>query len=233
MTSTSKRRNKRVWTGGIIALVVLLIVAFIISNQDKAIDPASFASVETFEDQAHELGNFESDIRLIEYSDFQCPACKAAEPTVKSIVETFGDQMVLEYRHFPLSSIHPNAEAAAKAAEAAAIQGKFWEMHDELFEHQDAWARSFNPEKYFIEYAKEIGLNVGRFRYDLDSDEVEDRVDADAAEAQNLQLPGTPSFVYNGAIIDLNEFITTHLDMSAAGVTPVEDNSPRSETPNE
>lgn len=219
MANTSqKRKNKRAWTGGIIALVALLIIAFIVSNQNNTIDPASFADVETFDDQAHQLGNLESDIRLVEYSDFQCPACKAAEPTVKSIVETFGDQMVLEYRHFPLSSIHPNAEAAAKAAEAAAIQGKFWEMHDTLFENQDAWAQSFNPEKYFIEYAEEIGLNVDRFRYDLDSQDVADRVNADAQEAQSLQLPGTPSFVYNGEIVELNDFINTHLDLSKVSV---------------
>jgi len=219
MANTSqKRKNKRAWTGGIIALVALLIIAFIVSNQDKNIDPASFANVETFDDSAHELGNEESDIRLIEYSDFQCPACKAAEPTIKGLVETFGDQMVFEYRHFPLSSIHPNATLAAQASEAAAIQGKFWEMHNALFEHQDAWAQSFNPEKYFIEYAKEIGLNVDRFRYDLDSQEVEDRVNADAQEAQSLQLPGTPSFVYNGEIVELNDFINTHLDLSKVSV---------------
>lgn len=216
MANTSKKRkNKQAWTGGIIAALVLVVVAFIISQQDKTVDPSTFADVEIFDDSVHELGDVDSKIRLVEFSDFQCPACKSAEPAVKELVETFGDQMVFEYRHFPLSSIHPNAQIAAQAAEAAAIQGKFWEMHGMLFEKQTTWAQAFNPEKYFIEYAKEIGINTDRFRFDLNSSEVKQRVAADAQEAKDLQLPGTPSFIYEGKEIALNDFINQYLDITA------------------
>lgn len=216
MSNTSKkRRNKRLWTGGIIAVVTILIISFAVSKSGNPIDPASFANVETFPLSAHEKGNSESDIRLIEYSDFQCPACKAAAPAVAELVENFGDQFVLEYRHFPLRSIHPNAQLAAQATEAAAIQGKFWEMHDKLFEMQEEWSQSFNPERYLRQYAVEIGLNEDRFRFDLNSDEVKNVVNQHFDEAQALQLPGTPSFVFNGEQIDVNTFIAENIDVSA------------------
>ena len=137
--------------------------------------------------------------------------CKAAEPAVSNLVEIFGDQFALEYRHFPLRQIHPNAQIAAQAAEAAAIQGKFWEMHDILFEKQAEWSQSFNPERYFRTYAEDIGLNVDRFRFDLESDMVKDRVNTDADEAAALGLPGTPAFVFNGESIDINTFIAENL----------------------
>ncbi|MDD3694068.1 MAG: thioredoxin domain-containing protein [Candidatus Pacebacteria bacterium] len=214
MTSTSKRRNKRAWIISIIAIVALLIIAFIISRTEKTVDPASFADVVTFDLGAHEKGNLDSQIRLIEYSDFQCPACKSAEPAVEDLVNTFGDQFVFEYRHYPLRSIHPNAQKAAEASEAAAKQGKFWEMHDILFARQNEWSQSFNPEKMFSSYAKEIGLNVDRFKYDLKSDEVKKVVNDSYNEAVSLNLPGTPSFVYDGKEIDFNDFINQHLDLS-------------------
>jgi len=209
--TSNKRRNKRAWTWGLVLLGALIVISFIVSKTDNSIDPASFASIETFEDAAHEKGNFESEIRLIEYSDFQCPACKAAAPAVKDLVENFGEQFVLEYRHFPLRQLHPNAQIGAQAAEAAAIQGKFWEMHDMLFEKQPEWGQSFNPERFFRGYAEELGLNVDRFRFDLESDEVKDRVNADLAEAQALGIPGTPGFVYDGEIIQINTFISENL----------------------
>ena len=211
MSNTShKYRNTKMWTWGIILIIVLLVVSFIISKSDTTVDPESFASIEVYKDSAHEKGNVESDIRLIEYSDFQCPACKAAEPAIAQLLDAYGDQFVLEYRNFPLRQIHPNAQVGAQAAEAAAMQGKFWEMHDLLFENQDEWSQSFNPERYFRQYAKEIGLNVDRFRYDFDSDEVKDRVNADYDEAIALAIPGTPGFVSEGSIVDVNDFIREH-----------------------
>lgn len=205
---SKKRRNKRLWTGGIIAVIALLVISFVISRGGNTIDPASFADVETFAVIAHEKGNPDAPLRLVEYSDFQCPACKAAAPSIDEIVSVFGNQFVLEYRHYPLRSIHPNAQLAAQASEAAAIQGKFWEMHDMLFEKQGEWSQSFNPERMFRNYAQDIGLNVDRFRYDLHSDDVKDRVNGQFNEATALNLPGTPSFVMDGEAIDFNTFLS-------------------------
>ncbi len=212
MSNTSKkRRNKKIRIGVIIGIIALLVISFVVSQNDKKVDPASIADVEVFPISAHIKGNAESDITLIEYSDFQCPACKAAAPAVGQLVDELGGQFALEYRHFPLRQIHPNAQLAAQASEAAGIQGKFWEMHDLLFEKQSEWATSLNPKRHFINYAGELGLNEDRFKLDLNSDEVKAQVNAHADEAAALGLPGTPAFVYNGEQIDIQDFVANVL----------------------
>lgn len=209
--SNQTRKNKKVWQWSIAGLLVLLVITFFLSQGDKKGDPNILATVEVSEPVAHVKGNPESEITLIEYSDFQCPACKSAAPQIEALVEEFGDIFQLEYRHFPLRSIHPNAQISAQAAEAAGIQGKFWEMHDKLFENQDAWAESFNPKKFFKQYAEEIGINGDRLIFDLESDKVKEIVNAQFDEASELGLPGTPSFVFNGEKIDMNTFVTEYL----------------------
>lgn len=213
MSNTSKkRRNKKIRTGVIIGIIIVLVGSFIISKNGSKIDPAVIAAVPVSEPAPHVKGNAESGITLVEYSDFQCPACKNAAPQINALVDQFGDQFQLEYRHLPLRSIHPNAQIAAQAAEAAGMQGKFWEMHDLLFEKQSEWAHSFNTERYFRNYAKEIGINADRLVHDMESDKVRDIVDAQFTEAQDLKLPGTPSFVFNGEIVDMNQFISENIN---------------------
>lgn len=222
MSHTSKkRRNKRIINITLIALVAILIISFFVSRSNNTVDPASFADVETFELEPRTKGNPEAELTLVEFSDFQCPACGQAYPIVKQVQEQYGDQFLFEYRHFPLRTIHPNAQLAAQASEAAGVQGKFWEMHDMLFERQSDWSNSFNPTKKFTEYAEELGLNADRFEYDLKSDEVKAKVNADADEAQALNLPGTPSFLVNGEVATFDEFAAM-LDMSEPFEVPEE-----------
>ena len=209
--SKQTRKNKRIITGSIIGLFILLVVTFFISKSDKKIDPEVVAAVEVTEPTAHIKGNPESEIKLVEYSDFQCPACKTAAPEILNLVDQFEGKFQLEYRHFPLRSIHPNAQVAAQAAEAAGMQGKFWEMHDLLFENQSEWSNSFSPERHFRTYAEEIGISADRLIFDLESDAIKEIVNAQFDEAGELQLPGTPSFVFNGEKIDINTFINENL----------------------
>jgi protein-disulfide isomerase len=112
-----------------------------------------------------------------------------------------------------LRSIHPNAQLAAQAAEAAGIQGKFWEMHDLLFENQSQWSQSFNPERFFRNYALDLELNEDRFRFDLKSNQVKVLVNSQFDEAGELQIPGTPAFVFNGEVVDVNDFVNENLDL--------------------
>jgi len=163
--------------------------------------------------EPHVKGNTDAVVTLVEYSDFQCPACAQFEPVVTGIMEQYGDQLSLEYRHFPLISIHPYALPAAKAAEAAAQQGKFWEMHDKLFENQSVWANSSNPQSYFISYANELGLDVALFKQHLRSTMIADAVEASFNDARDKGLTGTPSFFLNG---ERFEFAT--LDEFTAGI---------------
>jgi len=208
MSHTSKKRkNKKIITLSVVLLALILIVSYFVSSSENTIDPATFADVETFELEARVKGNPEAELSLVEFSDFQCPACQQAYPVVKQLEEQYGDQFLFEYRHFPLRSIHPNAQIAAQAAEAAGVQGMFWEMHDMLFDNQSQWSRSFNPTKEFKKYAEELGLNVDRFEFDLKSDEVKEKVNADADQAELLGLQGTPSFLVNGEQKTFEEFV--------------------------
>jgi protein-disulfide isomerase len=147
-------------------------------------------------------GNASSTVVLMEYSDFQCPACRAYYPVMRQLMQEFGDRVQFVYRHFPLTGIHANAEFAARAAQAAANQGKFWEMHDILFEKQEEWAEKGDAPKYFESYAKLIGLDVDQFNRDFRSKQVKDFVASQRIHALSSGLQGTPSFYLNGQKID-------------------------------
>lgn len=145
-------------------------------------------------------GNKDAKITIIEYSDFQCPACKTYYGIVKDIVDEFGSHIKFVYRHFPLKNKHENAELASRAAEAAGIQGKFWEMHDFLFENQESWSSldKSEAENTFIGYAANLNLNQKQFIDDMASAQVIDKVNAQYESAQKAGLGGTPTFFFNG-----------------------------------
>lgn len=144
------------------------------------------------------LGNPEAPIELIEYGDFQCPACAANEPIIKRLMAENGDWIHFAFRHLPLKEIHRNAVDGAHAAEAAANQGKFWEMKDILYANQTEWVTLPDPAPKFMEYAAQLGLDENRFAADMGSQEVRSRVESDYETAQSLGLNSTPTFFVNG-----------------------------------
>ncbi len=125
-----------------------------------------------------------------EYSDFQCYYCGRVQPTIKKILADYGDKVEIIFKQFPLTGIHPNALIAAKASIAAKNQGKFWELHDMMFQNQQRLA-----ENYLIGYAKKIGLDMERFKADLGNAATEAMVMADMAEGRKLGIRGTPTFI--------------------------------------
>jgi len=137
-------------------------------------------------------------VTLVEFSDFQCPACKFFHPIVKQMLSEYGDKIEFTYKYFPLKSIHKNADLAARAGEAAKLQNKFFEMSDLLFTNQDAWAMSGNAEESFAAYAGSLGMDKAKFLADLNSDEVSAKVNADLQEGTKLGVRGTPTFYVNG-----------------------------------
>lgn len=159
-------------------------------------------------------GNPDSDIILIEYSDFQCPACAHFYQMVEDILDEFGNHIQFAYRHFPLKTIHDKSVLAAQATEAAGLQGKFWEMYSEIFENQATWSiLSVNDaENQFIKYAAEIDLDQKQFMEDLNSSKVENLVEAEFQSALEGGLNSTPTFFLNGERIKnpstLDEFRT-------------------------
>lgn len=149
----------------------------------------------------HVKGNSNANVVLIEYSDFQCPACGAYYPLVRKLSEDYASDIAFVYRHFPLQQ-HPNAIPAARAAEAASLQGKFWEMHNILFEHQDAWAAETDPSSVFAGYAREIGLNEEQFAKDSTADAGRDHAKDDFQSGLRAGVNATPTFFLNGKRIE-------------------------------
>jgi protein-disulfide isomerase len=140
----------------------------------------------------HVRGSPNAEVVIIEYGDFQCPYCARAHPTLAGLQKQYGERVALVYRHLPLG-MHPYAEPAAEAAEAAGGQGKFWEMHDSLFEHQAQMAPAQLPL-----LAQQMGLDAARFDEDLSRRRYRDRIQAQAEQGKALGASGTPSFFING-----------------------------------
>jgi protein-disulfide isomerase len=177
------------------AIIVVVVGFFVLTSPDSSSDSNTQPSNHTY-------GNGSTGVVLIEYGDFQCPACGSFYPIVKSVKETYKDHITFQFRHFPLDQIHPNARAAHRAAEAAGRQGKFWEMHDMLYDNQRSWTSSTNAPPIFEGYAQTLGLNMDQYRTDVSSNEVNSVINADVREAQKLNATSTPTFVLDGKIID-------------------------------
>ena len=184
--------QKNFWTIFILVAVVLVGAAVLYG---KNISKQANEGVVITE---HIKGNKEATITLTEYSDFQCPACASFTEVVDEVLAEYGNDIRFEYKHFPLISIHPQAVAGGIAAEAAGQQGKFFEMHDKLFENQKTWSTSPNPQTFFNQYAEEIGLDVDQFKRQYKSSVLRDQVMSGYNEARELGLTGTPSFFLNG-----------------------------------
>ena len=142
-------------------------------------------------------GNKEAKVVLVEYSDFQCPACAYYQPLFKKLSEEFGDKITFAYRHFPLRQ-HQNARLAAYAAEAAGRQNKFWEMHDLIFENQNRWENRGDAENIFTGYARTLGLDIDEFKNGLSSKEIKDKVENDYQSGIRSNVNATPTVFLNG-----------------------------------
>ncbi len=141
----------------------------------------------------HMQGNAASNVVIVEYGDYQCPYCGAAHPVIKQIMQEFGSQVKFVFRNFPLSEMHQYALPAALAAEAAALQGKFWEMHDAIFEQQE-----YLSEPFLTEIAKSLQLNLHEFKNDTGLQKLADKVDEDFESGMRSGVNGTPTFFMNG-----------------------------------
>ena len=198
--------------GKVIVIITVLVVAGAIFWGIRTQDSGSKnVNVEVTDEDTY-LGNKDAKVTLVEYSDFQCPACKAFEDIVKQLQESYSaEDLKIVYRHFPLRSIHPNADLAAQAAEAAGEEGKFWEMKDLLFKNQAEWSKEKDPRGLFGAYAKSLGLDVAEFDEDLlPEDDSKERVEKDYQSGVALGVNSTPTFILNGVVLknpqNLDEF---------------------------
>ncbi len=161
----------------------------------EVVAPAADLPAVTSDD--HVKGPENAKVTLVEYSDFECPYCAKHKETVDQIVEKYGNQVRVVFRHFPLS-FHPNAEKAAEASECAAEQGKFWEMHDKIFAANDAGTMSVDKWK---EEAKNLGLNTKKFNECLDSGKYADNISDESASGAAAGVEGTPATFVNGELV--------------------------------
>jgi protein-disulfide isomerase len=190
--------TKRIFTWGAFILIIGLIVWGMIAAANKAEkESAGMAQVDAVTSTDWVKGNASSTVTLIEYSDFQCPACGAYFPLIEDFYSKNSTSFKFVYRHFPLTQ-HANAIPASKASEAAGKQGKFWEMHSKLFSNQESWATSTNAKAVFEGYAKDLGLDIEKYNADLELPEVMTKIDSDQKSGIKAGVNSTPTFYLNG-----------------------------------
>lgn len=169
------------------------------SSQQQQKKPAGLGPVKTGvpgAEPAHTLGPANAPVKIEEFGDFECPPCGLFHPILKQMYQEFGDKVHITFRELPLAN-HQHAIPAASAAEAAAMQGKFWEMHAMIFEHQQQWKVAQNARPIFEGYARQIGLDIERFKRDVESDRVEQRIYLDGKRAHSLGVNSTPTVFIN------------------------------------
>ena len=200
-----KLRNKLL-TWGIGAAILVFAVWFlvtIVNQPSSSSTPTDNITMPKITSTDISDGPKNAPLQLVEYADFQCPSCKLYYPIVKQLQKDFQGKLLFVYRFFPLSNIHPNAVNAAEAALAANKQGKFWEMHDKLFDTQTDWAESNTARNTFVQYATQLGLDKDQFTKDFNDPATEKFIkDAENADL-DLGLNGTPTFFLNGKEIAL------------------------------
>lgn len=203
-------------------LIVLVAVAVVFGGifwltRNKANAPSTSNGSGKAQATEHIRNKGSTGVVLLEYGDFQCPACGAFYPIIKQLETNYGSKVSFQFRHFPLTNIHQNALAGARAAEAAGKQGKFFEMHDILYQENgtyydaqqqgktyNTWINSSNPLIYFADYATQLSINVDKFRADFASSEINDIINADIQAGQAIGTSATPTFVLDGKKLEQN-----------------------------
>lgn len=193
------------------AIVVVLFGGLIFFSNKNQIDVSNVnlrdilpATNQSGDIADHVSGNTKSKVVLVEYGDYQCPYCGQAYPTIKALTDKYKDQLAFVFRNYPITNLHPNAKAAAAAAEAAGLQGKYWEMHDKLYTSQNEWSDLSTSDRTeaFASYARGLGLDVDKFKSDMGSDAVNQKINFDLALGKKAKVSGTPTYVLDGKTVD-------------------------------
>lgn len=173
-------------------LIVSIVGLIILSSQPgEKVDTTNF-----IRDFNHSLGPKDAKVTVVEFADFQCPACRAAQPTLQVLIDKYQDEVRFVFKHFPLPS-HSNAIDAALAAEAAGEQGKFWEYGTLLYDNQDKWSYLSNPESEFEKYAKELALDIEKFSNTYKNQSFIANISKDKSDGIDLNVEATPTFFIN------------------------------------
>lgn len=197
-----EQRNKKFKTIGIWAVVLSVLILSVygllqLANSPQVTNTSSGKLPEITKDDPT-TGTPSAKVTLVEYADFQCPACAAYHPMVKQLLSEYNGRIYFVYRYFPLITIHQNAMISAQSAYAAGLQNKFWEMHDILFQTQNSWANSSKAKEAFIELAKKLNLDIDKFKTDLESNKGKDFINDTYSKGLAIGVNSTPTFFING-----------------------------------
>lgn len=190
--------TKRLLTwGGFIVIIVLIIWGLIAAGNKAKKENEAIAPVDQVAQDDWVSSTSTVPVTIIEYSDFQCPACGLYYPLVERLLRENPTEVKLVYRHYPLAK-HPNAIPAAKASEAAGRQGKFWEMYRMLFNTQETWTNTTNAAEIFAQYAKTLGLDIEKYSIDIALPEIETKINNSIKSGLKAGVNSTPTFFING-----------------------------------
>lgn len=197
--------SKQFWVA-LAVIAAILIGIVVVTNHTNSTNRSASGKP-----TSHVEGTSPEGVTLVEYGDYECPVCETFYPTVKQVAAKYNDKIVFQFRNLPLTSIHPNAFAAARAAEAAGMQGKYWEMHDLLYENQNSWVSASQPLSTFDSYARSLGLNVSQFDKDYASEAVNNAINADlSAFDATGDEKATPTFYLDGKKLDNTQLINSN-----------------------
>src|SRR6185369_5944088 len=177
---------------GVATLLIVVGAAFFFGGTSSSSKPAEKLSSDQFKQlirsDSHVKGTKDAKVLLVEFGDFQCPACGASYPVVTQILNNYQGKVNFAFRNFPLPSLHKNAQIGAEAAEAAGAQNKFFEMYDALYQNQQEWGDSNKPMDYFEKYAKTVGLDVEKFKSDVTAKKYESKIQNDINDGNALSV---------------------------------------------
>ncbi len=198
------KNNVFLTTVSVVIIFAFLLIVYVASNPSGATDTQTYTQLQKVLPSDHVKWGIGKKNVLVEFSDFQCPACGNFHQLLKTYEASgsadakVASNIAFVYKHFPLENIHKNARASAYAAEAAGKQGKFFEMGNLLFDNQRIWENESNPTPIFESYAKELKLDLAQYRSDVKSTEVQKRVDGDLILGNQVKVNATPTFYLNG-----------------------------------
>lgn len=196
-------RTIGIWVG--VFIVTFAALFLLIKYSAPKPELTEYPEVNVLAASDHIRGNPEAKVRLIEYGDFQCPGCGQVEPFIQQLLKDFPDKFAFAYRDFPLPS-HKHAMLAAQYAEAAGLQGKYWEMHDAIFAGQKEWSGPGDSSPIFRKYAESIQLDMVKLQQDIESDGVKNNVEDEKNGAAKFNVNSTPTFFLNAKKIQPSNY---------------------------
>jgi protein-disulfide isomerase len=191
-------KESKIMTALVAVFAGVLIAIFMLGNNNN---PSNSDAAVPNADKLIRSDSHSTDtgaVKVVEFGDYQCPACENAYPITKQLMSEYQGRITFVFRNYPLVQVHKNAQEAAEAAEAASDQGKFWEMHDKLYDKQNEWASLADPTDKFVSYATELGLDAAKFKDAVVNKKFADRIAADVSDGNDVSIQGTPTFFIDG-----------------------------------